>query len=94
MHGGASMAENKGTHLREDSTRQDFPEVKGKIIESVEITVEPDRYAISVHCQDKTSLTFMIESCVFTFPVHEDWTSGEAKILKKYQPIRSEISKD
>lgn len=88
------MADNNGNHLPDLPTRQDFPEVKGKIVESVEIAVESDYYGISVRFQDKTSLTFVMEPCLFTFPVYEDWAGEEVKILKQYPPIRSEISSD
>jgi hypothetical protein len=87
------MADNQNTDLSDESTRQDFPEVKGKIIESVEVSVTPDYFGFGIHFQDKTSLTFVIEPCIFAFPVYEDWTSGEAKILKQYPLIRSEIQK-
>lgn len=82
------MADPKST----PPTRQDFPEAKDKIVEIVELTVEPDYYGITMRFQDKTSLSFLIEPCVFTFPIHSDWTSGDEKILKEYRPIRSRIS--
>ena len=88
------MADNNGNHLPDLPTRQDFPEVKDKVVEIVEITVEPGHYGISLRFQDKTAITFVIEPCVFAFPVYEDWTGGEAKILKQYPPMRSEISSD
>lgn len=84
------MADNNGNHLPDRPTRHDFPEVKGKIVETVEITVESDYYGISVRFEDKTSLTFSMEPCLFAFPIYEDWTSGESKILKQYPPVRSE----
>lgn len=85
------MADNKN-NLPTTPTRLDFPEVKDKTVEIVEVIVEPDRFGISVRFQDKTSLNFTIEPCVFAFPVYEDWTDGEAKVLKQYQPIRNRIS--
>jgi hypothetical protein len=88
------MADIQDNYPPEEPTRQDFPEVKGKIVDSVEITVESDYYGISVRFQDKTSLTLVMESCIFGFPIYEDWTSGEAKLLRQYRPIRSEISTD
>jgi hypothetical protein len=88
------MADNQNTDLPDKSTRQDFLEAKDKIVDIVEVTVEPNRYGITIRFQDKTSLTFLIEPCVFAFPVYEDWTGEEAKILKQYQPIGSEIKSD
>jgi hypothetical protein len=85
------MADNQNTDLPEPFTRQYFPEAIDKIVELVELSVESGFYGITIRFQDKTALTFVIEPCVFTFPVYEDWADGEAKILKQYEPIRSEI---
>ena len=71
--------------------RQDFPEVKDKIVDIVEFEIEPGYYAVTIRFHDKTSLTFSIEPCVFTFPILEDWTDGEAKIIKEYKPLRSRV---
>lgn len=88
------MAENQHTDLPEPSTRRYFPEAIDKIVELVELAVEPGYYGITIRFHDKTSLSFVIEPCVFTSPVYEDWTEGEAKILKQYPPIRSELSEE
>jgi hypothetical protein len=87
------MADNQH-NLPDLPTHQDFPEAKDKTVESVEAHVEPDYFGISVRFTDKTSLTFVMESCIFVFPTYEDWTSGEGKNLKEYLPLRSEISSD
>jgi hypothetical protein len=85
------MADIKSTDLPIPPTRHDFPEVKGKIVEAVEVTVTSEYYGITVRLRDKTTLNFVIEPCVFAFPVYSDFTSGEEKILTKYPPIRSRI---
>lgn len=79
------MAEDKNT------TRQEFPEVRDKIVDIVELDVEADFYAITMRFQDKTSLTFSIEPCVFTFPRYCRSEEGEEKIVKEYDPIRSRV---
>jgi len=83
------MADNQSTPA--PRARQDFPEVKDKIVEIVELSVESDYYGISIRFQDKTSLTFSIEPAVFTFPIYSQWTDGEEKILKEYQPVSSDV---
>jgi hypothetical protein len=88
------MAESKDTNLPNSPTRHDFPEVKGKIVEAVEVTVTSEYYGITVRLPDKTTLNFVMEPCVFAFPVYSDFISGEEKILKQYRPIRSEIKSD
>lgn len=74
------------------TTKQDFPEAKGKTVESVEIDVEPSYYGISVFFQDKTSLTFSIKPSVSASPVYSEWTAGEQKVIREYLPISSEIT--
>ena len=81
------MADIKSTR-----TTQDFPEVRGKIVDVVEFDIEASFYGVTIRFQDKTSLTFSMESCMFAFPVLEDWTEGEGKVIKEYQPIRSQVS--
>ena len=71
---------------------QNFPEVKGKIVEKVELAVESDYYGISIRFQDKTALSFTIEPSVTAFPVYADWTDGEEKMLNEYEPVRSKVS--
>lgn len=86
------MAVNKGTHSQhEHPIKQDFPEAKDKIVEIVELTVEPDYYGIEIRFHDKTALNFTIESRVVTFPVYSDFTGGEEKVLKQYRTISSRI---
>lgn len=71
---------------------QDFPEVKDKIVETVQLSVEAGYYGITIRFQDSTSLSFSVEPCVIAFPVFSEWKDGEEKILKEYQPVRSEAS--
>jgi hypothetical protein len=85
------MADIKGTHSPEDHTRQDFPEVRDKIVDNVELSAQPDYYGITIRFQDKTTLTFKIELCLVASPIYSDWTSGEEKTLTRYQPIRSKV---
>ena len=72
-------------------THRTFPEVRGKIVDSVELSADTDHYAIEIRFQDKTALTFTVEPCLVTFPVYSDWTGGEEKILKEYEPVRSKV---
>ena len=87
------MAEDKTTDSPDPHTRQDFPEVKGKIVDRVEFDIEADFYGVTIRFQDRTSLTFSMESCVFTFPIFSQWTDeGEENVIKEYQPVRSYVS--
>jgi len=84
------LASDKGTS---ENHKTQFPEVRGKIVDTVELIVEPDYYGITIRFEDKTALVFPIEPCVFTFPVLEDWTQGEAKIIKEYQAVQSVVQR-
>ena len=87
------MADIKSTHSDDSHTRQvtTFPEVTGKIIESVELSSAPDYYEFTFRFQDRTALTFILEPCLITFPVLADWTGGEEKTLKRYKSVRSKV---
>jgi hypothetical protein len=74
---------------------QDFPEVKGKTVEMVEISAGSDYYGVIIRFQDNTSLSFAIEpsvTTVATVPVYSQWTDGNEKVLKEYEPVRSETA--
>lgn len=89
------MAKNNGTDPEEEhpTIKQDFPEATDKIVEIVEVTVEPDYYGITIRFHDRTALTFALEPCVFAFPAYAQWTNGEEKVLKQYKPIRSTVER-
>jgi hypothetical protein len=86
------MAAIKGTHSPKKHTRQGFPEVRNKIVDSVELFAHTGYYGITIRFQDKTTLIFRIESCLVAFPVYSRWKGGEEKPLKRYQPISSKVS--
>lgn len=73
-------------------SKQAIAEVKGKTVEMVELNVEAGYYGISIRFQDKTSLTFSIESRVAALPIYSQWADGEEKIIKQYELIGSEQS--
>ena len=89
------MAENKGTHPSKKRTSRrevlEFPAVKGKTVEAVELFSDHEYYAITIRFQDKTSLHFAQETAVFTFPRFSDWADGNETILKEYKSVRSNI---
>ena len=89
------MADNKGNNPQRihSSLRElaDFPEVKDKIIDGVELSSDLEFFEITVTFQDKTTLAFIIEPCLVAFPVLADWTDGEETTLKKYKPVHSKV---
>jgi hypothetical protein len=78
------MAEDKGTR-----TVTEFPEAKGKIIESIQVYVAADHFSANVNFTDHTAIVLSMEPSINIFPYLGDWTTGERKILKQYEPVRS-----
>jgi len=91
------MAENKGTHPPKKRTSRkevlEFPAVKGKTVEGVELFSDHEYYGITIRFQDKTALQFPFEIAVFAFSSLSDWKSGNERILKKYKSVRSNIQR-
>ena len=83
------MADNESTHSQGLSTRQDFPEVKDKIISSVKVVTDTEGLGITVRFHDETTLYFDIESHTVVTPVFSQWEKGEETPVKRWQPIQS-----
>ena len=85
------MAVRKGTTRSRKKFRRlpiqfiRFPEVKGKIVESVE--ADPD--AITIHFQDKTALSFEVDSVHILYPELSDWKTGNSRSIKHWPSIHS-----
>jgi hypothetical protein len=66
-----------------------FPKAKGKIIAKVELSISSDYNVIEIVFQDKTSLTFNLESCFQVTPELVSWKSGKYEPLKRWRPVHS-----
>jgi hypothetical protein len=66
-----------------------FPTAKGKIVAEVELSISPDYRIIEIVFQDKTSLTFNLESCLQVTPEIVSWKSGKYQPLKRWRPVHS-----
>jgi hypothetical protein len=77
------------THKRVSSYHR-FPEVKGKVVELVE--VDQDAQAILILFTDKTVLGFDIDSSHVVFPELLNRKTGNWKPLKKWRPIHSPLT--
>jgi hypothetical protein len=86
------MAVSKRTRSRKTHTRQllDFPEVKGKTVEQVE--VDPEANAITILFQDKTALSFDFDQFLVVFPELSDWQTGNWQGIKRWRPLYSRPS--
>jgi hypothetical protein len=90
--GGDKLAALKGKRSRKKNTRRltYFREVKGKIVERVEI--DPDLNAIIILFQDKTALSFNLEPRLTVFPELSDWKTGNWRGIKRWRAMHSKIS--
>ena len=66
-----------------------FPKARGKVIAEVELSLSPDYNVIEIVFQDKTSLTFNLESCLQVTPELVSWKSGKYHPLKRWRPVHS-----
>jgi hypothetical protein len=83
------MAVNKGTRSRKRRKRPCFLEVKGKIVEGVELMPSENGYSIGIMFQDRTYLSFDVEAFVTVFPELSDWKTKNYKPLKRWPIVRS-----
>ena len=81
------MANRKGKSSRKRRSRR-FAEVRGKIVDSVEV----DADVIGIFFQDKTALTFDVDSTHIIYPELSDWRTGNSRSIKKWPEIRSKTS--
>jgi hypothetical protein len=65
-------------------------EVKGKLVECVEIFNSSDHHAISVRFQDKTTINFSIEPGFILATEYADWKTGNWRPIKPWPLIHSQ----
>ena len=82
------MAAKQRTRSRKRQSRMlRFPEVRGKILEAVE--VDPDVTAITIHFEDKTALGFDLDPVLLVFPELGSLKTGNWRSRKRWPAIRS-----
>jgi hypothetical protein len=67
----------------------EFPEVRGRTVEMVEMNLDSDFHCISIRFQDETDLTFVIDPALIFRADYSKWKAGEQKMLKRWPPITS-----
>ena len=71
----------------------EFPQVKGKILESVEFSTRAEYHAITLCFRDKTELVFDLEPGFTVFTEYADWKTGNGRPIKRWRAVRSRIFK-
>jgi len=67
----------------------EFPGMKGRIVEKIELVTSHDYHCISLSFRGKKTLHLMIDPG-FTVKAHfRDWTDGEGRSIKGWPPIVS-----
>lgn len=84
------MAGSKRTKKKPYQRVHKFPQAKGKVIAEVELSLSPDYNIIEIVFDDKTSLTFNLESRVQIAPELVSWKSGSYKPIKRWRSVLSE----
>jgi hypothetical protein len=71
-----------------------YSQVKGKILDFVELWVSSDYRCISIRFQDKTDFCVEIDPCIgLAFnAMHSDWKTGDQRVLKRWPSVRSQGS--
>ena len=67
-----------------------FEEVKGKVVDLVEVFTAGENHAIDVRFQDKTSLHFVIDPGFTLETEYADWKTGNWRPIKRWPLIHSE----
>jgi len=83
------MAANKSTRSPKRRKRPAFSEIKGKIVEAVELVSMESGYAIGIMFQDRTYLCFNVNPFLSGTPELSDWKTQNHKPLKRWPTIRS-----
>jgi hypothetical protein len=86
---GGTMAEDKIKPKTDTSGVTRIFDVKGKIADNIEINVTSGHHNIAINFSDKTAIILSIDPCVAVFPYLEDWTTGDCKVIKEWEPITS-----
>jgi hypothetical protein len=67
----------------------EFPDVKGKIVEQVQMFSTSDHHSITIEFQDKTLLVLNIEPCFLLEPSLRVSRNGNQEITSEWPPILS-----
>ena len=67
-----------------------FEEVKGKVVDLVEVFTTGEYHSIEVRFQDKTALHFVINPGFILETGYSDWKTGNMRPIKRWPLIHSE----
>jgi hypothetical protein len=68
----------------------EFPQARGRTVEKVELSTDPDFPCISIRFQDNTGLTVVIDPWLKFRADYSRWKAGNQKVLKRWPIFRSD----
>jgi hypothetical protein len=90
---GGTMAEEKTKPETDAMGVTRILEVKGKIVDNIEITVTSDHHSIAINFSDNTGMILVVEPCIAVFPYFGDWKTGDCKVIKEWEPLKTVINR-
>ena len=67
----------------------EFPQARGRTVEKVELSADPDFPCISIRFTDNTDLTVVIDTALTFRADYSEWKAGNQKVLKRWPAVRS-----
>ena len=78
------------THRKASSARLvKFPQAKGRTVEKVELSLDPEFHCVSIRFKDKTDLTVVIDTALTFRAEYSRWKAGNQKVLKRWPVVRN-----
>jgi hypothetical protein len=66
-----------------------YPQARGKTVDAVEFSTDSGFHAFSINFDDRTSLTFEIETGFTVEAAFSDWKTGNQRVLRSWRKIKS-----
>lgn len=66
-----------------------FPEVKGRVLDSVQFSTESNYHALVLDFADETSLTLVIDPCFFVSASLSNISTGSQQVLRRWPKTQS-----
>ena len=82
---------HKALNVRQIDNRRfiEFPQMKGRTIDKVELYTTPSYHSLTLHFQDKTALTLVIDLGFLMTARFVDAITGNERVLKRWPVIHS-----
>jgi hypothetical protein len=68
----------------------EFPQARGRTVETVRLSADSDFHCISIRFQDNTDLTVVIDPWLTFRADYSRWKDGNQKVLKRWPVLRSD----